>query len=65
MHVCQIDPTDNAPPCSEPPHQACVRATGEHFEAGNLSAPISPLLTGMCGWCDYLLPFLDPKGLRC
>ncbi len=30
---------------------------GEFFETGNLSAPISPLLTHWCGQCDYTLPF--------
>ncbi len=33
------------------------QSKGEHLEAGNLSALISPLLTGMCGWCDYILFF--------
>ncbi len=44
MHACQIGPTDTAPPCQGSPHQACVATMGERFEAGNLSAPISPLL---------------------
>ncbi len=30
---------------------------GECFEAGNVSAPISPLLIDICEWCDYTLPF--------
>ncbi len=29
----------------------------ERSEAGNLFAPISPLLTRWYGWCDYTLPF--------
>ncbi len=38
MHACQIDPTETAP------HWASVVTRGECFEAGNLSASISPLL---------------------
>ncbi len=53
MHACRVGPTDTA-------HHPRFRLTelamgkGEHFEAGNLLAPISPLLTQ---WCDYTLPF--------
>ncbi len=44
MHACQIGPTDTAPPCPGLPQWACVVTRGGRFEAGNLSAPISPLL---------------------
>ncbi len=44
MHACQIGPTDTAPPCLGSPHQGCIMTRGKRFEAGNLSAPISPLL---------------------
>ncbi len=44
MHACPIDPTDTAPPCPGSPHWACVKTKGERFGAGNLSAPVSPLL---------------------
>ncbi len=39
MHACQIGPTDTAPPCPGSPQWACIVTRGEHFEAGNLSAP--------------------------
>ncbi len=44
MHACQSSPKDTAPPCPGSPHQACLRTRRECFVAGNLSAPISPLL---------------------
>ncbi len=43
MHACQIVPTDTAPTCPGL-QRACVVTRGECFGAGNLSAPISPLL---------------------
>ncbi len=36
---------------------------GECFEADNLSAPISSLLTNVCGRCDYKLLFFWILGL--
>ncbi len=57
------------------PHRFCTPAQdqitgpaseqGGFFEAGNLSALISPLLTGMCEWCNYTLPFLDLRFSGC
>ncbi len=57
MHACQIVPTDTTPPCLGSPRGVCIRTNGERFEAGNLSAPISALFTGVCRRCDYTLPF--------
>ncbi len=64
MHACQIGLTDTATLCSASPHPGLCWSKREHFEANNLSAPISPLLTGVCERCDYTLPFLGPR-LRC
>ncbi len=46
MHTCQIGPTGTTYPSPGSPHQAYIgrQNMGEHSEAGNLSAPISPLL---------------------
>ncbi len=45
MHACQIGPTNTVLPCPGSPLRACVGTKrGERFGAGNLSAPISPLL---------------------
>ncbi len=35
--------TDTTPSCPESNHWDCIGVREEHFEAGNLSAPISPL----------------------
>ncbi len=59
MHACQIGPSDTATlawDCLTGP----VSKQGGGFEAGNLSASISPLLR-VCGWFDYTLPLLDPR----
>ncbi len=60
MYACQIDSTDNAPPCLRSPHLACVGTRGNALRH-NLLAPISPFATGVCGWCDYTFPLLDPR----
>ncbi len=44
MHACQIGPTDTAPPCPDRHYGPASGQRGEHFGAGNLSAPIFPLL---------------------
>ncbi len=62
IHACQIGLTDTAPlardrltgPASE---------QGERFEAGNLSTPISPLLTHWCEWCNYSPIWIHGSGV--
>ncbi len=63
MHACQIDPTDTAPPAWDC-HNGPASRQGEHFEAGNLSALISPLLLKYADGATTLSLCLGSQGLR-
>ncbi len=64
MHACQIGPTNTTLPCPGSPQWACAVTKGERFEAGNISAPISPLLLKCVDGATTLSLHLGSQDLR-